>query len=81
MRPILRGADPARKICDGEEVQKLMEAFGAVLRKHLDEEVQTLRADNMRKYWSLDEMRRLPMGFILSLSSDFIPRALYLATN
>lgn len=44
-----------------EEVQKLMEAFGAVLWKHLDEEVQTLRADNMRKYWSLDEMRRLPM--------------------
>lgn len=45
----------------GEEVHKLMEAFGAVLWKHLDEEVQTLRADNMRKYWSLEEMRRLPM--------------------
>ncbi|KAJ5388975.1 uncharacterized protein N7496_000043 [Penicillium cataractarum] len=44
-----------------EEVKRLMEGFGGVLWKHLDEEVQTLKADNMRKYWSLDEMRRLPM--------------------
>lgn len=44
-----------------EEIKRLMEGFGAVLWKHLDEEVQTLKADNMRKYWSLDEMRRLPM--------------------
>lgn len=44
-----------------EEIKRLMESFGAVLWKHLDEEVQTLKADNMRKYWSLDEMRRLPM--------------------
>lgn len=44
-----------------EEVKRLMEGFGKVLWAHLDEEVQTLGADNMRKYWSLDEMRRLPM--------------------
>lgn len=44
-----------------EEVKRLMEGFGEVLWKHLDEEVQTLGADNMRKYWTLDEMRRLPM--------------------
>ncbi|KAJ5180946.1 hypothetical protein N7492_004156 [Penicillium capsulatum] len=44
-----------------EEVKRLMEGFGEVLWKHLDEEVRTLGADNMRKYWTLDEMRRLPM--------------------
>lgn len=44
-----------------EEVHRLMKCFGEVLWKHLDEEVQTLRAENMRKYWSLEEMRRLPM--------------------
>ncbi|KAJ5109587.1 hypothetical protein N7532_002232 [Penicillium argentinense] len=44
-----------------EEVKRLMEGFGKVLWQHLDEEVQTLKADNMRKYWSVEEMRRLPM--------------------
>lgn len=51
------GAEDLRR----EEVKRLMQGFGEVLWKHLDEEVQTLRADNMRKYWSLDEMRGLPM--------------------
>ncbi|KAJ5981861.1 hypothetical protein N7522_013489 [Penicillium canescens] len=44
-----------------EEVKRLMEGFGEVLWTHLDQEVQTLRAENMRKFWSLEEMRRLPM--------------------
>ncbi|KAJ5481166.1 hypothetical protein N7539_007060 [Penicillium diatomitis] len=44
-----------------EEVKRLMDSFGTVLWNHLDEEVETLKADNMRKYWSLEEMRRLPM--------------------
>lgn len=44
-----------------DEVHRLMKCFGEVLWKHLDEEVKTLRAENMRKYWSLEEMRRLPM--------------------
>ncbi|KAJ5807696.1 hypothetical protein N7447_011152 [Penicillium robsamsonii] len=44
-----------------EEVKRLMEGFGKVLWTHLDQEVQTLGAANMRKFWSLAEMRRLPM--------------------
>ncbi|KAJ5096443.1 hypothetical protein NUU61_005799 [Penicillium alfredii] len=44
-----------------EEVKRLMDGFGEVLWAHLDEEVQTLGAENMRKHWSLSEMRRLPM--------------------
>ncbi|KAJ5876428.1 uncharacterized protein N7529_002012 [Penicillium soppii] len=44
-----------------EEVKRLMDGFGKVLWTHLDQEVKTLEAANMRKFWSLDEMRRLPM--------------------
>ncbi|KAL1999288.1 hypothetical protein VTN02DRAFT_4729 [Thermoascus thermophilus] len=44
-----------------EEVKRLMDGFGEVLWTHLDEEVRTLRAENMRRYWTMDEMRRLPI--------------------
>ena len=43
------------------EMKEVMETFGKVLWEHLDAEVKELRAENMRKYWSLEEMRRLPM--------------------
>jgi hemerythrin-like domain-containing protein len=38
-----------------------LESWGAVLWTHLDQEVKTLGAENMRKYWTLEEMRRMPM--------------------
>ncbi|KAL2004808.1 hypothetical protein VTN00DRAFT_3081 [Thermoascus crustaceus] len=44
-----------------EEVKRLMDGFGEVLWRHLDEEVRTLGAENMRRYWTLEEMRRLPI--------------------
>ena len=43
------------------EMRAVMETFGKVLWEHLDAEVKELRAENMRKYWTADEMRRLPM--------------------
>lgn len=43
------------------EMKELMDSFGGVLWKHLDDEVQALRAENMRKYWTLEEMRKIPM--------------------
>lgn len=43
------------------EMKRLMDAFGNVLWKHLDEEVWTLRGENMRRFWSLKEMPGLPM--------------------
>ena len=43
------------------EMREVMETFGKVLWEHLDAEVKELRAENMRKYWTADEMRRLPM--------------------
>lgn len=43
------------------EVKGLMDGFGEVLWSHLDEEVVNLGAENMRRYWSLEEMERMPM--------------------
>lgn len=38
-----------------------MDSWGEVLWTHLDQEVKTLGAENMRRYWSKEEMRRMPM--------------------
>ncbi|EME78385.1 uncharacterized protein MYCFIDRAFT_212372 [Pseudocercospora fijiensis CIRAD86] len=44
-----------------QELKELMDGFGDVLWTHLDDEVRTLGAENVRRYWTLEEMRRLPM--------------------
>ncbi|KAK4574643.1 hypothetical protein LTR86_001484 [Recurvomyces mirabilis] len=44
-----------------DEMKTVMDSFGTVLWQHLDEEVHELRAENMRKYWTLEEMRRIPI--------------------
>lgn len=36
-----------------------MEGWGTVLWEHLDQEVETLRAANMKKYWTEEEMMEL----------------------
>jgi len=38
-----------------------MDSWGEVLWTHLDQEVKTLGAENMRKYWTVAEMRSMPM--------------------
>jgi len=40
-------------------LKEKMDTWGDVLWKHLDQEVKTLGAENMRQYWTLEEMRRL----------------------
>ena len=42
------------------EVKRIMDSFRGVLWAHLDDEVKQLRADNMRKYWTLEEMEKMP---------------------
>jgi hemerythrin-like domain-containing protein len=42
-----------------DELKIKMDSFGSVLWTHLDEEVKQLQAENMRKYWTLAEMRGL----------------------
>ena len=44
-----------------DELKDIMDTFGTVLWAHLQDEVDQLSVDNMRLYWSLDEVRRLPM--------------------
>jgi hemerythrin-like domain-containing protein len=40
------------------EMCKIMDDFNDVLWTHLDEEVVQLGAENMRKFWTLEEMNR-----------------------
>lgn len=44
-----------------EKVQQLLDAFGDILWQHLNDEVQELGAENMKKYWTEAEMRNLPL--------------------
>ncbi|KAF2473780.1 uncharacterized protein BDR25DRAFT_392221 [Lindgomyces ingoldianus] len=43
------------------ELKDILDGFGKVLWQHLDDEVAQLGAENMRKYWTIEEMRRMPM--------------------
>jgi hypothetical protein len=42
-------------------LKEKMDTFGEVLWTHLDQEVKALGAENMRRYWTIDEMK----GFLL----------------
>lgn len=44
-----------------KELKVIMDSFGKVLWEHLNDEVEQLGAENMRTFWSEDEMRRMPM--------------------
>jgi hypothetical protein len=43
------------------EIQQIMDCFGTTLWAHLDEEVRELGAEQTRKYWSAEEMTRMPL--------------------
>ncbi|KAM7192799.1 hypothetical protein V8F20_008724 [Naviculisporaceae sp. PSN 640] len=42
-------------------LKEKMDSWGDVLFKHLDDEVKELEAENMRKYWTIDEVKVIPM--------------------
>lgn len=46
---------------DMSVLKEKMDSWGEVLHKHLDQEVETLGAENMRKYWTMDEIRTIPI--------------------
>ena len=68
-REIHKGMDTFQKYieeCQGKkralkmgELKEIMDGFGTVLWTHLDDEVRTLGANNMRKYWTPKEMNEL----------------------
>ena len=45
---------------DFGEVKGIMDGFGAVLWEHLDDEVRELGADNMRRHYTVEEMKGFP---------------------
>ncbi|KAF9877386.1 hypothetical protein CkaCkLH20_05086 [Colletotrichum karsti] len=42
-------------------LREKMDSWGGVLWTHLDQEVKTLGAENMRRYWTMEEVRNMPM--------------------
>jgi len=42
-------------------LKEKMASWGEILWTHLDQEVRTLGAENMRKYWTKEELRALPL--------------------
>ncbi|KAK5081916.1 hypothetical protein LTR70_009251 [Exophiala xenobiotica] len=55
----LRACQSGEKELRMEELKGVMDGFGKVLWEHLDEEVRMLGAENVRRYWSLDDVRRM----------------------
>lgn len=44
-----------------DEMKVILDSFEPVLWQHLDEEVRELGAEQTRKYWSAEEMTRMPI--------------------
>jgi len=42
-------------------MKEKMDLWGDVLLKHLDQEVKTLGAENMRRYWTIAEIKAIPI--------------------
>ncbi|KAI1773617.1 hypothetical protein F4818DRAFT_421123 [Hypoxylon cercidicola] len=61
MRRYLRSCREGEKDLDMAALKAQMESWGTVLWTHLDQEVKTLGAENMRKYWTAEEIRQIPM--------------------
>lgn len=57
----LRGCREGKYDMEMRVLKEKMDTWGAVLWKHLDQEVKTLEADNVRRYFSLEEVKRIPM--------------------
>jgi hemerythrin-like domain-containing protein len=66
-KQIHKGLEEMEKYLDGcrsgetelrlEELKKVRDGFGKVLWDHLDDEVNELKGENMRKFWTKEEMR------------------------
>ncbi|OCH92287.1 hypothetical protein OBBRIDRAFT_791398 [Obba rivulosa] len=44
-----------------QEMRECLDSWREVLFKHLDEEVEDLSGENMKKYWKLEEVDKLPI--------------------
>ncbi|KAI2734863.1 hypothetical protein DTO013F2_10220 [Penicillium roqueforti] len=48
------------KVLDRADIMKIMDEFSETLWAHLDDEVYALRAERIRRYWTLDELKKIP---------------------
>ncbi|TFK86624.1 hypothetical protein K466DRAFT_587073 [Polyporus arcularius HHB13444] len=46
---------------DPKEMRACLDSWREVLFSHLDQEVKDLSGENMKKYWTLEEVERIPM--------------------
>ena len=53
----LRTCSKSPETLDWERLHRQMDTWGGVLWEHLHLEVETLRAENMRKYWAVEELQ------------------------
>ena len=60
LRTYFKDCQTGKRDFQRHEVQELMDSLGKVLWHHLDEEVKELGAENMKKYWTADEMESFP---------------------
>lgn len=61
LQAYLSACQSGTKTLKRDEVKTIMDGFAVVLWTHLDDEVKLLGAENMRKYWSKQEMAAMPM--------------------
>lgn len=60
LRPYLMACQRGTEDLRRTEVRRLLDSFGGILWKHMDEEVVALGAENMSKYWTRDDMQKMP---------------------
>ncbi|OAX78225.1 hypothetical protein ACJ72_07471 [Emergomyces africanus] len=60
MLEYLSACEGGQKEFELKDLKAIMDVFGEVLWCHMDDEVDQLRAQNMQKYWSLEEIKAMP---------------------
>lgn len=61
MEEYLRRCRGGEAELDMAVLRAVMDTWGAVLWRHLDQEVEALAAENVRRYFTVEEVRRIPM--------------------
>ncbi|ATY65213.1 hypothetical protein A9K55_004743 [Cordyceps militaris] len=59
LQAYLKGVRRGDEVLEAGALKERMEAWGTVLWTHLDDEVRTLGAENMAKYWTKEEIMKM----------------------
>ncbi|KLJ06060.1 hypothetical protein EMPG_10504 [Blastomyces silverae] len=60
MQEYLSACEGGKKEFEPKYLKAIMDGFGEFLWLHMDDEVDQLRADKMRAYWSVEEIKAMP---------------------